>query len=112
MPVALSDVDVTIQGDMALATATAVVTDDKGTELSRESITAQVNKNLRADDPKRRGLKLDAKERLAQLLAEQANAAETKATAKSDETSPFADLQMLTKARITNLAKSAEREVL
>jgi len=112
MPVALSDVDVTIQGDMALATATAVVTDDKGTELSRESITAQVNKNLRADDPKRRGLKLDAKERLAQLLAEQANAAETKATAKSDGTSPFADLQMLTEARITNLAKSAEREVL
>jgi hypothetical protein len=112
MPVALSDVDVTIQGDMALATATAVVTDDKGTELSRETITAEVNKDLRADDPKRRGLKVDAKDRLAQLLAEQANAAEAKAAVKSAETAPFADLQALTEARITHLAKADVREVL
>lgn len=110
MPVALSDVVVAIRGDDAVATATAVVTDDKGTELSRESITAQVNKNLRADDPKRRGLKLDAKERLVQLLAEQADAVEAKATAKAAEVSDFADIKARTEALITRLTPAA-REV-
>jgi len=112
MPVALADVTVTIQGDDAVATATAIVTDDKGVELSREIIGAEVNKDLRADDRRRRGLKVDAKDRLAQLLAEQADAAEAKATAKADEASPFADLRALTEARITHLAKADVREVL
>lgn len=116
MPVKLADCTVQIQGDMAVATATAIVVDDKGAELSRETVTAQVNKDLRADDPARRGLRVDAKDRLAELLAAQADAAEAKVIAKAAEVTDFSDVQTLAETRITRLAKlSAEpvaREVL
>lgn len=78
MPFAVSDVTVTIQGDDAVGSATCVVTDEKGAELAREAITARVNHNLRADDPNRRGLKVDAATRLQQLLAEEAAAVATR----------------------------------
>lgn len=78
MPFAVEAVTVTIQGDDAVGSAVCVITDEKGAELAREAITARVNHNLRADDPNRRGLKVDARDRLQQLLAEEAAAAATR----------------------------------
>lgn len=76
MPVSFAD-DMTIEraGEDAVATVTVVVTDDLGTELGRRAISARVNAFLRADDPNRRGMQVDAPVRLQQLLNEEAEAA-------------------------------------
>lgn len=105
MPVELVDCVVQINGDMAVATATAIVTDAKGVELSRQTVTAEVNKNLRADDPKRRGLKVDAQDRLAQLLAEKADALEVGDVAKAAEVADFANVKTLATAKLARPAK-------
>lgn len=117
MPVELTDCAVQINGDMAVAVATAIVTDAKGAEISRQTVTAEVNKNLRADDPNRRGLKVDARDRLAELIAEKANALELVDVAKAAEVADFSDVQERATAKLTRPAKPiikaepVEREV-
>ena len=105
MPVELTDCAVQINGDMAVASAVAIVTDEKGAELSRQTVTAEVNKDLRADDERRRGLRVDAKERLAQLLAEKADALEVADVVKSVEVADFSDVQTLATAKLARPAK-------
>lgn len=99
MPVAFgSDMKIERAGDDAVATVTVIVTDDKGAELGRRQVSARVNAFLRADDPNRRGLQVDADVRLQQLLGE---AAEAAGKAVAEEAVPLARFAALA----TNLAK-------
>lgn len=99
MPVSFAgDMTVTRAGDDAVATVTVIVTDDKGAELGRRPISARVNAFLRADDPNRRGMQVDAPVRLQQLLNEEAEAA---GKAVAEEAVPLARFATLA----TDLAK-------
>lgn len=109
MPFAIAEgsTAVTIQGDYAVAEAVCVVTDDAGTELAREPITARVNHGLRADDPNRRGMQVDARDRLQQLLAEEAA---TVATRVLTEAVPLAKFDGLEK-ELAALVEARHEEV-
>lgn len=98
MPVTLVDTQATVQGDMLVATATAVIINATGTELGRVPVTAQVNKDLSANDPNRRGLKVNAKPRLRQLLKEAAIAAAAQVKAQVAEAAKVTDLAALVQA--------------
>ena len=110
MPFSVETVTTRIQGDDAIASGVCIVTDEAGTELARETITARANHNLRADDPNRRGMRVDAAERLQQLLAEEAAAVAAKALV---EALPLAKFEGLAEGVATLVAaKAAEVEAI
>jgi hypothetical protein len=92
MPTKLEGFSVALAGADAVATAAVVVTDDKGVEISRKTVTAQVNAALRATDADRRGLKIDARDRLKALVLEQVAEAEGEATKVAEPLEHFAGL--------------------
>jgi len=76
MPVTFDEKTLTVtpSGETdAVGSVDVVVTDKSGLiELGRRTVTATVNRYLRADDPERRGMKVDATVRLRELLQAEA----------------------------------------
>lgn len=103
-----TDLQTVIQGTDAVASVTVIVTDDKAVELGREVITASVNASLSATDPARRGLKVDAADRLRDLLAAEAERVGARIAAENAPLAKFADLATTLKATEADVSASVD----
>ena len=108
MPWTVGTPTVHIAGDDATASAEVIVTDEKGAEVGRQTASARCNRHLRADDPNRRGMAVDADDRLAQLLAE--DAARLAAQVLIEQ-APFADFATTLAPKVAEQVPVVEAQV-